>query len=134
MGFLKDIRNLQQMTEQMTPVEHRGMMGGYRAMKNGVASASHLLGDLESEHLRTQQLMSEGRVGRATITAIRDTGTTVNENPQIEFDLRVSVDGGSPYPAQHRQIVSRLVIGSFQPGATVPVRVDPADPQSLLIG
>jgi hypothetical protein len=88
----------------------------------------------DSEHLTTQRLLSSGRVGRAKITAIRDTGTTVNENPQVEFDLAVSVNGGIPYPAQYRQIVSRLVIGSFQPGATVPVRVDPDDPQSLRIG
>jgi hypothetical protein len=133
-GFFKDMRNLQQATDQLTPVEHRGMMGGFRAMKNGATDANQVLGELGGEHLRTQQLMSSGRVGRAEITAIRDTGTTVNENPQVEFDLQVSVDGGIPYPAQHRQIVSRFVVGTFQPGATVPVRVDPADPQSLLIG
>ena len=34
----------------------------------------------------------------------------------------------------HRQTISRIAIPSFQPGATVPVRVDPVDPQSLIIG
>jgi hypothetical protein len=134
MGFLKDIRNLQKQAEAMTPPEHRGMMGGLRAMRDGVAQANQMLGDVQAEGMKAQHLMANGQPGSATITALRDTGVTVNDNPTVELDLSVSVDGAEPYAVTHRQTISRIAIPSFQPGATVPVRVDPVDRQSLIIG
>jgi hypothetical protein len=85
------------------------------------------------EAVGAQRLMASGRVGRAIVTARRDTGVVVNDNPEVELELQVSVDGGPRYPVTHRQIISRLVTANFAPGAIVPVRVDPIDPQRLLI-
>lgn len=76
--------------------------------------------------------MAHGRVGCATITAIRDTGIAIEDDPTVELDLSVSIDGAAPYAVTHRLTIARIAIASFQPGATVPVRVDPAD-QTLLI-
>ncbi|MCW2993692.1 MAG: hypothetical protein JWQ18_1187 [Conexibacter sp.] len=132
MGFLKDISNLQKQAKAMTPPEHRGVVGGFRAMRDGVAQASEALGDVDGQ--KAQYLMANGRVASATITAIRDTGMTVNDDPTIELDLAVIVEGAAPYAVTHRQTISRIAIPSFQPGATVPVRVDPVDPTSLMIG
>lgn len=81
-----------------------------------------------------QRLMATGLVGKATVRAIREMDTTTDENPRVEFDLLVAVDGREPYPVTHLQVVSRLVIANFQPGASIPVRVDPADPMRVLIG
>ena len=134
MGFLKDIRNLQKQAEAMTPPEHRGTMGGFRAMRDGVAQANSVLGDLAAESQKAQHLMASGRVASATITAVRDTGMTINDNPTVELDLAVAVDGTDPYAVTHRQTISRIAIPSFQPGATIPVRVDPVDRTSLMIG
>jgi hypothetical protein len=133
MGFFKDIKNLQKQAEAMTPPEHRGIRGGFRAMKDGVAQANQMLGDIQADGQKSQYLMTNGKQGSATITAIRDTGMTINDNPTVELDLNVSLDGGAPYPVTHKQTISRIAIGSFQPGATVPVRVDPMDPHSLMI-
>jgi hypothetical protein len=80
-----------------------------------------------------QRLMATGRQGTATVTALRDTGMTVNGNPQVELDLDVVVEGLPVYPVTHRQVISRLAIAGFQPGATVPVRVDPQDPHTLIV-
>jgi hypothetical protein len=91
------------------------------------------LAHLQAEAADAQRLMAGGRVGRATVTALRDTGVTINENPEVELELCVEVEGGDPYPVTHRQIISRLVTGNFRPGASVSVRVDPADPQRLII-
>ena len=133
MGFFKDIRNLQKQAEAMTPPEHRGVMGGFRAMRDGVAQANQMLGDMAADGQKAQYLMANGRQGSATITAIRDTGMTINDNPTVELDLSVSLDGSAPYAVTHKQTISRIAVGSFQPGATVPVKVDPMDPQSLMI-
>ncbi|HEY6761161.1 MAG TPA: hypothetical protein VI318_16815 [Baekduia sp.] len=134
MGFLKDIRNLQKQAQAMTPPEHKGMTGGLRRMHEGVADASAMLGAVQADADKAQHLAANGRAGAATITAIRDTGITINDNPTVELDLSVSLDGGEPYAVTHRQTISRLAIPTFQPGATVPVRIDPADRTSLMIG
>jgi hypothetical protein len=94
------------------------------------------MGFLKDIHNLQQQadLMLNGRVACATITAVRDTGMTIDDDPTVELDLSVSLDGVAPYAVTHRQTISRIAIPSFQPGATVPVRVDPIDQTSLMIG
>lgn len=133
MGFFKDIRQLQKTAEAMTPPEYRGLGGGMRQMRDGVAQANQMLGGLAAEAQKAQTLMATGRQGTATIRALHDTGTTVNDNPVVELDLEVAVDGLQPYSVRHRQTIARLAVPSFQPGLTVPVRVDAHDPQSLIV-
>ena len=133
MGFFEDVRNLQKQAQDVTPPEHRGMMGGFRAMKDGVAQANAMMGDMTADAQKAQYLMTSGLVGQATITALRQTGTFVNENPQVELDLQVAVGDTPPYAVKHRQVIALVAIPGFQPGATVPVRVDPRDPQSLIV-
>ena len=88
---------------------------------------------LAAEQQKTAALMSSGIVGQARIDNVSDTGATINDNPRVQFNLTVTVPGREPYPATLTQVVSRIAIGSFQPGASVPVRVSPDDPQSLII-
>jgi hypothetical protein len=96
-------------------------------------STNHLFREIAAEQERARRLMAEGLVGQATITEVRDTGTLVNQNPVVEFDLQVAVDGRDPYPVTHRQVVSKLVVGNFAPGAVVPVRVDPGNVAEVMI-
>jgi hypothetical protein len=133
MGMFKDLNNLNKQAKSMQKPEHRGMMGGFRAMKDGVAQANEVIGGLAADGEKAQRLNTLGQDGTGTITAVRDTGMTVNENPSIEMDLQVQVGGGAPYPVTHQQVVSRLAIANFQPGATVALKVDPADPQSIMV-
>jgi hypothetical protein len=42
MGFFKDVRDLKKQGEALRPPEHRGMIGGFRAMRDGVATANRL--------------------------------------------------------------------------------------------
>jgi hypothetical protein len=133
-GFMKDMRDLNKTAKEMTPPEHRGIAGGFRAMKEGVAQANSMMGDLAAQQQKTQMLMATGIVGQATVDAIADTGVTINENPEIELTLTVTVPGGAPYKATLKQVISRIAVAGYQPGATVPVRVSPDDPQVLMIG
>jgi hypothetical protein len=133
MGFFKDIKQLQDTAREMTPPEHRGITGGFRAMKDGVAQANQMLGQMANDGQKAQYLMQTGRVGTATVSAVRQTGTFVNNNPECELDLQVEVDGGEPYAVTTRQVLAMVALPGFQPGASVPVRVDPSDAQSLII-
>jgi hypothetical protein len=87
-----------------------------------------------AEHQQqTVALLANGVAGQARIDQVTDTGATVNDNPQVHLNLTVTVPGHDPYPATLTQVISRLAIGEFQPGATVDVRVSPDDPQTLMI-
>jgi hypothetical protein len=133
MGFLKDIRTLKQQADAMTPPEHRGFGGGLRALRDATSNATQTLAEMQREAAVANHLAIHGVPGRAIITAIEDTGMSVNDNPRVELTLEVTIGDEAPYTATHTQVISRIAVAGFQPGATVPVRVDPADPQSLII-
>ncbi|MDO8185678.1 hypothetical protein Q5424_23505 [Conexibacter sp. JD483] len=107
-------------------------MGQFKQL--GATPSDDQLAAFSRQQADAQRLMATGLIGQATVESLRDTGMTINDNPQIEFDLLVTVDGREAYPVTHRQAVSRLVLANFQPGASIPVRVDPADPTRVLIG
>src|SRR3954469_22475739 len=68
-----------------------------------------------------------GVAGQAQIVVLSEGGPYVNQRPTITMALDVTLPGREPYRAEARQAVGRLVIGRLQPGATIPVRVDPED-------
>jgi hypothetical protein len=88
---------------------------------------------LAAEQEKTAALMAGGIVGQALIDRVTDTGATINDNPRVQLHLTVRIPDRDPYPATLTQVVSRMAIGRFQPGSTVPVRVSPDDPQTLMI-
>ena len=88
---------------------------------------------MQADAQKAQHLDDSGRPGTATITALRQTGTFVNDNPEVEMDLQVTVDGMTPYSATHRQVVATVAAPRFHPGAIVPVKVDPDEPTSLIV-
>jgi hypothetical protein len=133
MGFFKDLRNVQKQAKDMTPQEYRGMGGLMRMSKDGMSQMSQTLDEMQGDAQKAQHLSANGRAGTATVTAVRQTGTFVNENPEVEMDLQVAVNGMAPYAVTHRQVLAMIAVPQFQPGASVPVKVDPMDPQSLIV-
>jgi hypothetical protein len=89
--------------------------------------------DMARQAQEAQRLLQIGHAGHALVMAVRDTGMTVNDNPEAELELCVALAGQEPYKVTHRQVISRVAIGGFQPGAKVPVRVDPLDPHNVLV-
>ncbi|HEX4108595.1 MAG TPA: hypothetical protein VHX88_10695 [Solirubrobacteraceae bacterium] len=78
-------------------------------------------------------LVAEGVVAEGTIKALRETGTVLAGHPEMQIELIVAPDEGEPYRATVTQVLSRRVLDEFQPGAVVPLRVSPEDPQVLMI-
>ena len=70
-------------------------------------------------------ILGNGQPATATIVRLIDTGTTINENPVVEFVLEVHPTEGDVYEAHSKALVSRLDVPQVQPGRTVPVKVDP---------
>jgi hypothetical protein len=89
--------------------------------------------DLAKQAEEARRLLQVGQRGLAMVMSVRPTGESVDDNPQAELELSVALDGREPYKVTHRQVISRVAIGGFLPGAKVPVRVDPHDPSKLLV-
>jgi hypothetical protein len=80
-----------------------------------------------------QRLKMSGVPGQATILGMRQTGVYLNEQPQIELNLQVQTQMHGPYQVTVREYVPLMLLGTLSSGRPLPVKVDPADPQKLVI-
>jgi hypothetical protein len=71
--------------------------------------------------------------GKATITEVRDTGVTINNNPQVKLILEVKNSFGQRYTTQTRVLVSRINANAYMPGMEVPVKIDPKNEMNVVI-
>lgn len=135
MGMFKDLKKLKQQGKEMGEATGRptSMMGMLKQMPADLHNATEMIGDVQADMAKQQTLLASGKVGVATITAIADTGKLVNFNPQVIIDMEVTVEGQAPYPVQTSASVPQIHIPLIQPGKTIGVRVDPADPSSVIL-
>ena len=129
MGMFKDLRDLTKSGRQM----QKESGGSFKMMKDGLAQANEMLQQVQSDQVLAERLANEGVDGTATIKGMAATGKTVNMQPELQFQMTVDVNG-SVSEVTHTQVVSPALIGRLQPGAQVPVKVDPSDHSRLLIG
>lgn len=79
------------------------------------------------------RLQKTGLPGRARILEVRDTGVTINNNPQVKLVLEVKNSFGQTYTTQCRVLVSRINPNAYMPGMEVPVKIDPKNEQNVVI-
>lgn len=72
-----------------------------------------------------QKVLASGLDGTATILSVAQTGVMVNYQPQAVMTLRVEVPGWEPYDVEKKMIIPQMQIPMYQPGAQIPVKVDP---------
>lgn len=129
MGMFKDMRDLSKAGKKAK--KERG--GSLKMMKEGLAQANEAVQQVQADQALAEKLANEGVDGTATIVQMMATGKQVNMQPELQFQLTVDV-GGNQSEVTHTQVVSPAVIGQLQPGAQVPVKVDPNDHSQLMIG
>ena len=84
--------------------------------------------------LSNQRILASGQDAEAKILAIADTGTRINDNPVIEFSLRVQPANHPAFVAQAQQTVSVINLWSFQPGSIVNVKFVPGTDRVAIVG
>jgi hypothetical protein len=129
MGMFKDMRDLSKTGKEMK--KERG--GSLKMMKDGLAQANQAVQQVQGDQELAERLANDGVDGTATIIQMVATGQTINMQPQLQFQMSVDVNG-SVSTVTHTQVVSPAIIGQLQPGAQVPVRVDPTDHSQLMVG
>lgn len=82
---------------------------------------------------QNSSLVKTGISAPAVILNAEDTGTTMNESPQVRLTLQVSPIYGPSFQAVTTTFVGRLQIGMIVPGAPVTVRYDPNDTTKVAI-
>ena len=81
----------------------------------------------------SKDVAETGTPATARIISIRDTGGRLNSNPAIEFQLEVQPENGPVYTATANAIVSTVYLPRFQPGASIAVKIDPADTSKVAV-
>jgi hypothetical protein len=77
--------------------------------------------------------LKDGTPAQATILRIWDTGTTINDNPVVGLLLEVRPQNLPAYQAESKSMIPRLSISQFQPGAIIPVRIDPQNQARVVL-
>ena len=75
--------------------------------------------------------IKNGITARAEVIEVADTGTTLNENPQIKLLLEIKKPDGSTYQTEIKTLVSRLNAAHVRPGCQADVKYDPNNPQRI---
>ncbi len=83
--------------------------------------------------INAHRLQKTGIPGKAKILAVKDTGVTINNNPQVKLTLEVKNSLGQKYTTQCRVLVSRINPGAYQPGMELPVKIDPKNEQNVVL-
>ncbi len=131
MGFLKDLRQLNQTGKDMQ--RQAGIRPGFAGMKDAVAMANQTMQGLQQDDADAQRLLTTGTVATGIVKALRDTGTMVNMHPQVEFELEVTIPAQPAYTVTHRQVIPPTSIPQVQVGCPVSLRVDPMDVNRVLM-
>ena len=122
MGFFKDLNKLNKQSQEI--------------QKNW--DVGQQLADAQASMTQANQFMAQqtaaanaavtGKQGHATVTAIRGGNQMVNMQPVVELDMTVFPPDGPPYPATATQPIAAPLLPQVQPGCTVAVAIDAADP------
>jgi len=70
---------------------------------------------------------------RAKVLEVRDTGVTINDNPQVGLKLELRTQEGAILQVDAKTVVSRLSAANVQPGVVANVIYDPLKPQRLVV-
>lgn len=148
MGMFRDMKDafgvirsdeLKELKKKADAQPKVSMMDGVKLANQAMDSAQEMQAamghsGLSADPMANMATMAGGLMGTATVTALTETGTMMNNAPVVELDLQVTVGGGEPYPVKHRQLIAHSALPSFQPGKSFSVRVDQNDPTKLIIG
>jgi hypothetical protein len=119
MGIMKDIRDLSQLGKQASE--------GWDPAEQMRAATSRM-----QQAAAQSRLLASGTAARATVVALRDTGTVLDYMPVVDIDVLVMPTDGVPWPATAVN-VGHANLAVLRPGVAVTVRYDPAEPSAVAI-
>jgi hypothetical protein len=107
-------------------------MGFMDKLKGTAKQAMNPVGQ-SGERDKIMRINKVGVQTTATVNSMKEVGTQLGGGHQIEFDLTVHPEGGADYQAHVSQSLHDATLQGVSEGATILVKVDPEDSQSLLV-
>jgi hypothetical protein len=62
---------------------------------------------------------------------VRQTGTEINNQPQLLFSVSYKDDMGRTYQASFKKVVNLLHLAGLQPDGVIPIMYDPKNPNRI---
>jgi hypothetical protein len=107
-------------------------MGFLDKVKGTAKQALNPIGQA-GERDKIMRINKSGVETPATVNSMREVGTQLGGGHQIEFELTVHPAGGEDYGVHVSQSLHDATLQGIADGGEIIVKVDPADPQSLMV-
>jgi len=96
-------------------------------MNNAMDQGQAALDGLQQQ----QWLAQNGADASAQVVMVQDTGATVNMNPVVLIQMKVTPASGAPFDITAQTMVSRIAVP--RAGDTIKIKYNPANPQQVLV-
>ena len=106
---------------------------GFMDKLKGTAKQAVNPGGQMKERDKITKINASGVDATATVDSMQEVGSQIGGGHQIDFELTVHPSDGADYPVSTSQSMHEQSLKGVEQGATVAVKVDPDDPQSLLV-
>lgn len=90
-----------------------------------------VVGFVALSNSRTRAFARAGIDAKGVILAAEQTGSYVNEQPQIAYRIRVERSDRPPYEVEHRAVTSLTSLAALQPGTILDIKVSPRNPNKI---
>jgi len=85
----------------------------------------------------SKRIQAQGREATAIVQAIGENSeggiVTINDQPLLNLQLEVHDGNVTPYPVSIDTVIPRSAVPQFQPGAVIPIKIDPENPDKIII-
>jgi hypothetical protein len=98
------------------------LFGGF-----SIALTVRLVWGVIRDEWRDSKLRAHGARAVATIQSVKQTGSSTNDQPELEFRVYVTPESGSAFDARFKAVVQLLDVHRMQRGEKLNVRFDPKD-------
>jgi len=106
---------------------------GFLDKVKGTAKQAVNPGGQMKERDKIQKINAAGVDGIATVDSMREVGSQLGGGHQIDFELTVHPTSGDDYKVATSQSMHEQTLQGVEQGGKVAVKIDPDDPQSLLV-
>ena len=106
---------------------------GFMDKLKGTAKQAVNPGGQMKERDKIQKINASGVDATATVDSMEEVGSQLGGGHQVDFQLTVHPVGGADYPVATSQAMHEQTLKGVEQGATIAVKIDPDDPQSLLV-
>jgi hypothetical protein len=85
----------------------------------------------------SKRIQAIGREATAVVQGIGENSqggiVTINDQPLLNLQLEVHDGNVPPYPVSLDTVIPRAAVPQFQPGAVIPIKIDPENPDKIII-